>query len=274
MPATPDPSVSAPPPEPVPPAIAATPHSAAGAAETPVVAPLAPPSTADSPEIPPSAVIDPTPERVYQAGTGPAGPEPGLMASFAAGFAQPTSRYDVLPTTPRRRITHDQIIELYNTHHDGLVRFAALVAPEDGMAEDLVQEAFVRLYKSWGRIRDPEKVPAYMRSTIANLARGRGRRMAVAVRNRPEPGPDAASAEEHAIRDENRDEVIGLLRTLPPRQRECLVLRYYQGLNESEIARTLKISVGSVRTHTSRGMAALQKRMLTPPADDAVGGAP
>lgn len=160
---------------------------------------------------------------------------------------------------PRGDITHDQVIDLYAEHHDSLVRFASLVAPENGMAEDLVQEAFVRLYKSWGNIRDRDKVPAYLRSTIANLARGRGRRLVVASRHRPAPSPDAASAEEGALRLENQSEVVTMLRRLPTRQRECLVLRYYEGQTESEIAATLGISIGSVRTHTTRAMAALQR---------------
>ncbi len=166
----------------------------------------------------------------------------------------------------RGSLTHQQVLELYDAHHDALLRFAALVAPEDGMAEDLVQEAFVRLYKSWRRIREPEKVPAYLRATVANLARGRGRRLSVAQRHRPSIPPNAMSAEEGALRTETANEVVERLRRLPPRQRECLVLRYYQGLTESEIARTLGISIGSVRTHTTRGMAAMSTSLGAPPS--------
>jgi RNA polymerase sigma-70 factor (sigma-E family) len=167
--------------------------------------------------------------------------------------------------TRRAAITHQEIIDLYATHHDALVRFAALMAPEDGMAEDLVQEAFVRLYKSWRKIREPEKVPAYLRSTVANLARGRGRRISTARKHQPAAAPDAASAEEGAMRSETQAEVVRLLRTLPDRQRQCLVLRYYEGQTESEIAATLGISIGSVRTHTSRGMAALGNHLGVTP---------
>jgi RNA polymerase sigma-70 factor (sigma-E family) len=208
-------------------------------------------------------VIDPGGERVSPPVLAAGTPPLNLMQSFDLGFqAEPVPHGIELRRTARRpRLTHAQVVELYEANHDGLLRFASLMAPEDGMAEDLVQEAFVRLYKSWGRIRDPQKVPAYLRSTVANLARGRGRRLGVAQRNRPAPGPDASSAEEGALRDESRNEVVAMLRTLPARQRECLVLRYYEGLNETEIAKTLGISVGSVRTHTSRGMAAMQQRL-------------
>ncbi len=160
--------------------------------------------------------------------------------------------------------THRQVVDLYVAHHASLVRLAALVAPEDGMAEDLVQEAFVRLYRSWRRVREPEKVPAYLRATVVNLARGRARRMSVALRHRSAPDPDAGSAEDGALRHESERQVVELLRQLPTRQRECLVLRYYQNLTEREIAEVLQISVGSVRTHTSRGMAALERQLGVP----------
>lgn len=215
----------------------------------PSFAAAAPAPTAATAATAAPTVIDPGPPRV----------EGAVNTSTLASINLLTEPVPL--TVDRGELTHRQVVELYAAHHTNLVRLAALVAPEDGMAEDLVQEAFVRLYKSWRRIREPEKVPAYLRATVVNLARGRGRRMSVATRNRPPAPPDASSAEEGALRRENQDEVIGALRTLPARQRECLVLRYYQGLTESEIAATLGISVGSVRTHTSRGMASLQKQM-------------
>jgi RNA polymerase sigma-70 factor (sigma-E family) len=156
-------------------------------------------------------------------------------------------------------LTQREIVELYSQHHAALVRFAELVAPEDGMAEDLVQEAFVKLFTKRRRVQDISKAPAYLRSTVINLARGRGRRMSVALRHRPAPAPDASSAEEGAMASEQHREVIEALRHLPARQRECLVLRHYEGMTESEIAGALGISVGSVRTHTSRGTAAMER---------------
>jgi RNA polymerase sigma-70 factor (sigma-E family) len=189
---------------------------------------------------------------------------PRLTPSQGVLLAPPSTGDERTGRARRADVTHAQIIELYGEHHDSLVRFASLVAPENGMAEDLVQEAFVRLYGSWRNIRDRDKVPAYLRSTIANLARGRGRRLGVASRHRPTPAPDAASAEEGVLQLENRSEVVAMLRRLPARQRECLVLRYYEGQTESEIAATLGISVGSVRTHTTRAMAALQRHYGVP----------
>jgi len=251
---------------------------------TPFAAPPAPPA----PPGPPSAtapvgqpptevidlsgpvVIDPAVERVQQPVHAasislPVTSDPFGAAPFAGTAGTATLLAEPAQKTRRAAVTHQEIIDLYAAHHDALVRFAALMAPEDGMAEDLVQEAFVRLYKSWRTIRDPEKVPAYLRSTVANLARGRGRRISTARKHRPVAAPDAASAEEGAIRTETQAEVVALLRSLPDRQRQCLVLRYYEGQTESEIATTLGISVGSVRTHTSRGMAALSAHLGVTP---------
>lgn len=169
------------------------------------------------------------------------------------------------PRSARRRISrrerrcadHDQILNTYEQHHRALVRFAALVAPEPAMAEDLVQEAFVKLYGAWRRIDDPGRVGGYLRSTVLNLARGRARHLGVIRRNRPDPRPDAASAESWAMVNVARDRVVDALHRLSDRQRACLVLRHYEDRSETEIAEILGISVGSVRTHVHRGMQSL-----------------
>lgn len=152
---------------------------------------------------------------------------------------------------------HDDVLAVYRAHHRDLVRFAGFVAPEPAMAEDLVHEAFVKLYGAWRRIDDPSKVAGYLRTTVLNLARGRARHLGVVRRNRPDPRPDAASAEAGALRNDTRDRVVAALRHLSDRQRACLVLRHYEDRTESEIAEILGISIGSVRTHVHRGMEAL-----------------
>ena len=169
----------------------------------------------------------------------------------------------------RRQDDQDQILATYERHHRELVRFAALVAPEPGMAEDLVQEAFVKLYSAWRRIDDPSRVGGYLRSTVLNLARGRARHLGVIRRNRPDPRPDAASAESRAMVNDDRDRVVDALRQLSARQRACLVLRHYEDRSESEIAEILDISIGSVRTHVHRGMQALTALLAASPGEEA-----
>lgn len=147
---------------------------------------------------------------------------------------------------------------LYTSHYRQLVRLAALLLDDLGASEEVVQDAYVKMHGSWHRIRDPEAAVGYLRTTVVNLARSRLRRRMVAQKHAPKPMPDAASAEHGALELLERDRLIQALRTLPTRQRECLVLRYYGDLSEIQIAETMGISPGAVKSHASRGMAALR----------------
>jgi RNA polymerase sigma factor (sigma-70 family) len=98
---------------------------------------------------------------------------------------------------------------------------------------------------------------------VLNGARSQVRHLHVVENHRPEPRGDAPSAEAGALEHEDHRAMIAALRALPVRQRECLALRYYLGLSEAEIAETLSISAGSVKTHTHRGIAALEKKLET-----------
>jgi RNA polymerase sigma factor (sigma-70 family) len=101
----------------------------------------------------------------------------------------------------------------------------------------------------------------YLRATVMNLARSRMRRRLVA-RRRVEPvSAVSASPEEHAVLLSDQQDVLDAVRALPRRQRECIVLRYYLDLSEAEIASTLGISAGSVKSHSHRGLAALARRL-------------
>ncbi len=183
-----------------------------------------------------------------------------MTEALTAGVTLPEPIIAAAPT----RLSADELMHLYQVHHARLLRLATLVAPEDGMAEDLVQEAFVRLYRGWRRLRDPEQVGAYLRTTLVNLANSRRRRLATAWRHRSDSVEEADSAEDLALQAERSNQVVGALRRLPTRQRECLVLRFYEGFTESEIADALGISVGSVRTHISRAYRAVAAQLEEP----------
>jgi RNA polymerase sigma-70 factor (sigma-E family) len=146
---------------------------------------------------------------------------------------------------------------LFRDHYANLVRLASLLVDDQGAAEEVVQEAFVGLFRRWDRLDDIQAAPGYLRTTVVNLARSRLRRRAVRRRHRPEEVPDAPSAELGALaRDEERA-VLAAVAGLPRRQRECLVLRYYLDLGQAETAAILGISVGSVKSHTHRGLTTL-----------------
>jgi RNA polymerase sigma-70 factor (sigma-E family) len=153
------------------------------------------------------------------------------------------------------------VIELYGVHFRRLVRLASLLERDPHQAEDLVQEAFARLFRAWGRLGDPAKAPEYLRSTVVNLARGRARRGIVARRFTPDRGADAASAEDVAARLAEARFVVAVVRSLPTRQRECIVLRHYEGCTESEIAAIVGCSIGTVRTHLKRARETLTREL-------------
>jgi RNA polymerase sigma-70 factor (sigma-E family) len=154
-----------------------------------------------------------------------------------------------------------ELSDLYREHYRSLVRMAALLLDDVALAEEVVQDAFVQLHHSWGRVAEPAKRPAYLRSIVLNGARSRARRRTLGRRLEVVRTTDTASAEVSAMQTEDRREVLTALRRLPDRQRECLMLRYYLDLSEAEIADTLGISTGSVKTHTHRGLAALERAL-------------
>ena len=149
------------------------------------------------------------------------------------------------------------VAALFAAEATRLVSLARFFVDDRTAAEDLVQEAFIRLSRSAHRIRDPERAAAYLRSIVINLARDHNRRGLVSLRHRPPAVLDEPSAEETAAARESRSEVVQALRQLPHRQRDCLVLRYYLDLPVEQIATTLGISPNSVKTHVQRGMRAL-----------------
>ena len=146
------------------------------------------------------------------------------------------------------------VVALFRTEGIRLVSLAGLFVDDRTAAEDLVQEAFIRLARNAYRIRDEERAAAYLRSIVINLARDHNRRGLVSFRHRPPAAPDARSAEEHAAETEGRQEVVEALRALPRRQRDCVALRYYLELSIPDIAETLGVSVNSVKTHLQRGL--------------------
>ncbi len=150
------------------------------------------------------------------------------------------------------------VTALYTVHYKALVRLAALLVRDSATAEEVVQESFVAMHGGWRRLRDSDKALSYLRQSVVNRSRSVLRHRMVVDRNAPKPQPDMPSAEQGAIALLERSAVIAALRTLPSRQREALVLRYYGDLSEAQIAAAMGISKGAVKSHTARAMAALR----------------
>ena len=161
----------------------------------------------------------------------------------------------------------DHLSELYAAHRLSLVRLAILLVDDLASAEDVVQDAFARFAGRSSQLRDPAAALGYLRVSVVNGSRSALRRRRTARGYTPphevEPdGPDA-----RAVLSEEHREVLAALDQLPPRQREVLVLRYWSGLSEAEIATALDISRGTVKSTASRALAALQKILPTPEED-------
>lgn len=167
-------------------------------------------------------------------------------------------------TRPQPSEADAALTELYTAHYRTLVRIAAMLLDDVSLSEEVVQDAYVKMHGAWKRIREPAAAEAYLRTAVLNLARSRMRRRQVAAKHAPKPMPDAPSAEYGAMNALERDRVIAALARLPQRQRECLVLRYYADLSEAQIAEAMGISTGAVKSHASRGMAALRAYLGEP----------
>lgn len=152
------------------------------------------------------------------------------------------------------------ITGLFVSEATNLVRLARFFVDDRDAAEDLVQEAFIRLARSLHRINDESRRTAYLRSIVLNLARDHNRRGLVSLRHQMRS--DAAWAptvdDEIAGREDQR-QVIAALRELPLGQRNPIVLRYYLDLPIIEIAATLGVSPNTVKTQLQRGMANLER---------------
>jgi RNA polymerase sigma-70 factor (sigma-E family) len=133
-----------------------------------------------------------------------------------------------------------------------------MLLDDTGAAEEVVQEAFIAVHAAWRRLRDIDRAVPYLRRTVLNRSRSILRHRMVVDRHMPLREPDMPSAEQAAITQLERSAVIKALRSLPARQRETLVLKFYLELSEEEIAAAMKISTGAVKSHTSRGKAALR----------------
>ena len=149
----------------------------------------------------------------------------------------------------------DQLGAWFHAEYPSLLRFAYFVTGDAGAAEDLVQDAFVRLYRSSGRVGELG-FKAYARKTILNLHRSRFRK---AVHEAELTDDQQVSSDTAGFM--LRDEVWTALLTLSPKQRAVVALRYYEDMKESEIAATLEMSVGAVKTHTDRAMAKLREQL-------------
>jgi len=161
---------------------------------------------------------------------------------------------DARPATPPDPEEPRTLADLYRDHRMRMVRLAILLVDDQLTAEDVVQEAFTGLHRHWSGLRDEAAAVAYLRTAVVNGSRSILRRRRTARDYVPPHQVNARSAESLALLSAEHQAVVDALATLPPRQREVLVLRYYGGLSESEIADATGISRGTVKSTASRAL--------------------
>jgi RNA polymerase sigma factor (sigma-70 family) len=159
------------------------------------------------------------------------------------------------------------VVRLFRTEGRSLVRLARLFVDDRDAAEDIVQEAFLRLARHADRVDAIERAPAYLRSIVLNLARDHNRRGLVSLRHHATTGRDVDVGDDTAdqlVRSEEHARVLDAVRRLSARQRDCVTLRYFEEYPIDQIAATLGLSANSVKTHLQRAMAALDRSLAEP----------
>lgn len=173
----------------------------------------------------------------------------------ASALPAESPRIDPIP------VVVDEIAELHALHYVRLVRLAVALIDQRESAEEVVQEAFLATIRRWPHLRDPAAAEAYLRRAVVNGSRDRLRarrvRRAASI---PQPGQIRGPEDEVLLLEEHRA-LIAALWTLPRRQREVLVLRYFSDLTERETAAAVGISIGGVKSSAHRGMAALRRAL-------------
>ncbi|MEP7177825.1 MAG: SigE family RNA polymerase sigma factor [Pseudonocardiales bacterium] len=160
------------------------------------------------------------------------------------------------------------IEELYRVQWHSMVRLAALLVDDIGSAEDVAQDAFIGLHRQHAQLRSTSAATAYLRASIVNGSRSVLRRRGVARRHLRAVKaltalPVVESADQPLIVAAEHEELIAAVRGLPRRQREVLILKYWSNLSDAEIAATLGVSVGTVKSTASRGVGVLKAHLGT-----------
>jgi RNA polymerase sigma-70 factor (sigma-E family) len=155
-----------------------------------------------------------------------------------------------------RTDTRRSLASLYERHADDAVGLAYLLTGDRGLAEDLVQDAFVRIASRFAHLRDPDVFGAYLRRSVVNLANSHFRRRRVERRHlQGTAGSEPAVEHDLAVGLTLRDAIY----RLPVRQRTALVLRFYEDLTEREIADIMRCRTGAVKQLVFRGMQTLRR---------------
>lgn len=156
-----------------------------------------------------------------------------------------------------------EVAALFYEHYDPMRRLAYVMIGDGDAAEEIVMEAFAKALSRWKSFRNVEWPPAYLRQMVVNACRSRMRRKAIEnrvnsfVHHRDEQRERTFDVEDHGL----GLDVWAAVRSLPDRQRACVVLRYLEGMTEPEVAETLDVPLGTVKSQLSRARARLAETL-------------
>ena len=152
-----------------------------------------------------------------------------------------------------------RLADLYGRFAPGAVRVAFLLTGDQHAAEDIVQDAFVRLFSRFQELRNPVAFETYLHRTVVNLSRDRFRRMRLERDYVARQGASISSATGISSQIEGREMIREALQKLPHRQRTVLVLRFYTDLSEQQTADVMQCSVSAVKSLTARATSSVRK---------------
>ncbi len=162
---------------------------------------------------------------------------------------------------------------LFDRHYAPMCRLAYVIIGDAALAEEIVMESMLKTFAGWSRIRDMDRIDAYVRRAVVNLCRSKIRRKVIenrvnrVVHHRDEVKPPDWDPERH----ETSRLVWEAVRGLPERQKACVVLRYFEDLSEADIAESLDCSVGTVKSQLSKARAKLGVALAGPLGGESVG---
>jgi RNA polymerase sigma-70 factor (sigma-E family) len=195
--------------------------------------------------------------RVYQQAIGARAAQYAAAWDAGAGLARFTGWLQDHAAAGLEPGADQMAAQLYSLHYRPLVQLAALLVRDAATAEEVVQDAFLTVRGGWQRLGDAEKALAYLRQAVVNRSRSVLRHRTLAGNNPQQALPDTPDAEHGAPGLLEQPAARAALHGLPDRQREAIVLRYYAGLSQGEIAAAMGISQGAVNSHTVHGLSAL-----------------
>lgn len=160
-----------------------------------------------------------------------------------------------MDTESDERLARESFRRAYEKHRPPLLRLSTLLLTDASQAEDVIQDVFVRAFSAIGALPD-DQVGPYLRRCVVNAWKNEVRHRRTATLAAPK-----LINREFVLEDsvEDRDAILAAIQDLPPRQRACIVLRYYEDLSDREIARLLECRISTVKSQSSRAIAKLRK---------------